>query len=453
MKSILASVGLALFLFSGCGSDGDNPVGGGLARTREPERIVDSASMTLTRGKGLAEAYSRRMYYGWSSSGVCRSGFFKKDTFYSCLELVVSAVPRDFDTLRDAGLPDSLDGFHGIDSINLRFNFENNSAFAHTTLEYDLIICGTLIRAEGKNNGVVRWLDSLPAPLDTLHLALAAPAESAYFDLPLRDATAPLFNYIREAALNRGGSSEAAIRLAVRLADTDAGKPPLTFKRTGPAQLTLFGSYRPILTTYINGALVWGHSDTLMHDSVKSWVRYSAYTALAGDAPVFQANPVASTVYYQTWNPEDTSLAGYYTAVFKVFRDSLFRGLNQDSINILSAMAFFPLARGDSTYSEENQTLAVRMRCLFYDKDNALVRPEESVYLNLDTLITAFPAADSSGLLFPIDKFLAALTGTAYDDVTRLEFSVQADPACFNRMARLLFRKEVRIRYTYSERR
>jgi hypothetical protein len=466
---------IAVFLFSGCGKyfDEENPVGGGYARTKAQKRDVFARTVNLTPGAGLDSAYSRLYENIWSPNGQCRTGYFHHDTFYAYLEFCIANIPGDFDTLGDLTGPDTLDLLHGIDFIRIRFNLESDSWLAHDTIDQQIIFYACEKKSKATSSSTVEYLDIFN-PLDTMRFYLpdtgateAIPADTCATEAisvdVLLDSSQALFNYIRQAVFERAGDT-AVIPLAFKM--QGSGRDAiLTFKSNDPPIMTLFGQYRPLYQAWTGDSLITWHDDMLKVDSVSSSIKIMDYVSIRTDSGRFLIDPMVSTVHYQrsdinteasgTAAADTATPAGHAQAVFQVKVNTIFTGLNPDSINMVGAVATF-FNKADSSYSEGDQAIDLRLFCQLVSHGDTGV-PDDDVFYPQDTIVKNFSPCDSLRLRFPIDKYLAVLTDSRYRDVQYLLFTIMhyhgsSASTSLNRMSRVVFSKEVRLDFEYSER-
>jgi len=460
MKTSVALAALA-FLAGCSGYFGDsNPVGGEIAAAREAQRIAHSRERVFTLQHGLTAAYSRTTPVGWSNNQPCRFGTFQSRGLLGYVEYNVRNIPADFFRFNDEGTVSDSDYFHGIDSVSLVLHFFRNAptASAHT-------INGTIFfYAASVSVTTTNSFDTVGAALYSLPISFPDTMDSLPVSITLTDTTQELFNYIREAVL--GTPNSALVGLALGFTPA-SGEELLSLSNNDLPNLTLYGKVVRPDTFFVGGVAI--PYDTIAIDSVAAIPTIMQYAAFieGSDTAYYNSHPVLSTVYHQ-FNDNDTLLSndninGLYYAVFKVDKDSILKGLNPDSINMLSGDAVFypePVASlaGDTLFNQSTfteypnapQAIDMILRCYLRDSDTtSLSMP--SLFSTVDTVYPGFlTPGQTDSVVYPIDKFLAALTDPHYAAVKTLEFGVWSNS--ITTLARVVFQKKVTIRFNYSER-
>jgi hypothetical protein len=472
MKAPIVITILIIIGFLGCSSyfDEDNVVGTEYAQGKSFDRkVIDAPPVVLESQSGLKEAYSRIVpLTDWNDMGQCRFGYYKNDNFFAYVEFTVSNIPPDFDTLGDAGLPHRGDSLHGIDSIIIQLNFEQDSKYSgNILLDSTSIIIYECEKISKLVNGREIYYLGNRKSLDTVGIPLAAPDGSFCDTITVKAGTSPIYYYIRDSVLKRS-SDIARFGLAFGLTASTANQQILTLDIHNPPCITLIGHSRHEYHVYSGDSLETWHEIKI--DSIMTEVKVMNYVTPLTDAKVFKNNPCLSTVYYQYADmtadqvnqdspvSSDSVPAGYFIALFKISKDSIFKELNTDSINILSATAtFLNNLESQNSYTEKTQKINVILNCIFYDNKNQPFSLGGNVYATNDTTILEFiPEADPS-ITYPVNKYLAALTDSRYQDVETVEFGIRpyhytGMSNSLNRMSRVVFQKQVRIDFKYSKR-
>ncbi len=463
MKKTLIIFSAIIIIFSGCSSyfDDQNIVGSEFAKEKSIQRESIPGSVTLTQGTGLDTAYSEIFAGLWGKTGPCRLGSFRTIPFYAYLEFGAKSIKDDFYKFYSNSF-DTLNKFRGIDSISILIHFETNSSLSHISYKPSVILCRTSKDSAIISNQTVYFIKSFTQFKDTLKIdSLIGSSDlgtaNIFGKITLSDTSSSIFRYLDSILLSkkRDSSYITAIPLLLKMSDNTKDSI-LTIDVNHPPEITFYGYTIPVYTAYLNDTLVtW--NDNPKRDSINTFVRYLNYYASPVDSGTTRKFPTLSTIYYH--NPDDTLNytgypAGLYRAVFKVDRDSLFKSLNHDSVNILSAIARFYTNRNES-FSENMEGLNISLVCRFYDANGVIIAPKYSVLSVTDTTIANYVPEQDSIINFPIDKFMAALTDPLYSEARTIVFLIGPDLSRYSnlsRMSRVVFKKEVKIDFAYSRR-
>ncbi|MFH0920171.1 MAG: hypothetical protein V1913_07395 [Fibrobacterota bacterium] len=472
-----------IIIASGCTSmfDKQNVTGAEFAKSKTPDPVTLFRAVTLTDSPGLDRASTRLRPFEWKQDGLCRLGRVNRYDLISYLEFAVpnKAVPADFYALFDNGVYGPQDEFHGIDSIRIRIPVQTSSVYSYDTLRCRLVV----MRGQRKDTLIIDTLavDPLYAslispydttrissldtasflPLDTLSVTLP-PGETILHGLLLSDSTRPLFYYLDSVLLapRRSERNDSTLfALCLRLIP-EAGRDSLiTLSALTPPAITFYGRTVPV---YHSGDSTQTYFGPMKTDSVRTFIHTLGYTTmLPVTDTVYSAHPVVSTLYFQA----DTALfhnallrAGIPQAVFNVRRDSIFQSIISDSISILRARAVFPIDRALS-FTENGQGLDLSVQCyLINSLGQAILDTLSSAIFNSqDTTFHSFSTATDTALIFPIDKYLAALTDPRYAGIVSLTFIIQpyhlaSTYTSLNRAGRIVFQKKVKVDFDYLQR-
>lgn len=455
---LLILCALASFFF-GCTSyfDDQNLTGASMVKDKNIPLDSFSVSANFLPTSGLDSAYSNIFGGVWGSSGPCRLGTFKTIPSYAYLEFGALHMPKDFYDFYNI-TRDSLVKFRGVDSIRIHIHFETNSPIAQTQLSPKVILCRAQKDFKTRSSLPIYFIDTLISShveLDTF--TLSGTSDSGDVIIKPNSGDSTLFYYLDSLLLSnpKDSTDTATIPLALKLAAPATGLVSVNVNK--PPQITFYGSRIPVNTAYTDTPYIY--NGPLACDSVVTHVRFLETMAQPVDSSIYASNPGLSTIYYR--NPLDSDgyegyPAGYYRAIFKINKDSLFRkpGLNIEdplSISILHAKAYFHIDQALSFTEGNGTALGLSLECRLYNDKNELLTVNNAS----DTVQNNISLATDSILTYPIDRFMIWLTAPEYADVKTIVFLVACDRSRYvniSSMNRIVFKKEMKIDLTYTKR-
>jgi hypothetical protein len=383
--------------------------------------------------------------------GPGRLGFFRGDTVYAFLEFSFADIPADFRRLDDRGAAlASGDSLHGIDAIRLALRFSGNSAIGgHAPRAAQLRISACERESLVVRNA--RFLLSVP-------LSVTGTGDSAVVDTAFGDSSRLLFDYVREKLLSFPADSADTPRVALLLSLEDPSKNDALLSLNPDVQpaLTLYGKSAPVYCGILGDSLYCWNGDSLVDDSAVGALRRSFFylspTNMAGRDSLFSQIPVLSTVSYQIGDS-----VRYHGARFRLSLDTLFQGLDLDSVDILSATACFipaDTAGGPmDSYGEAGRfSLDLVLSASLRDGSGAEVKPVSGLFAAAETLYLAgYTSGLTDTIAYPIHKYLAALMDPRYRTARAIEFNLFPLPV-FNTFNQIVFQSKAVIRFEYAKR-
>jgi len=470
MKTLTGLLIASLLFCAGCNSmfDRQNVTGADFAKSRTP--LFPSDSMTVT-GLDTSRTYTSLFPLSWTSDGICRMGRSHGYVLTSYLEFGVTGVPADFYSFYDGNLDNPFDGFHGLDSIRLQLRFESSSRYAYDTLHYRLaFIAGNKLQNLRIDTLSDNTLDTLSTfsldtanfvTLDTLFLDIA-PGDSFRASILLSDTTRPIFHFLDSTLLSPNrvlAGDTTRVAFCLQLLPEPGHDALLTLSPAVPPVLVYFGRVIPV---YYNSDSTFSYSDSARTDSVSAQVRLLSYACVLPQTDRLYGDlPTAATYYFQADTavlPRAHVTAGTPQAVFTISRDSLLKGLTPDSLSILRARAVFPVITDpDTSFTEDGQGVDLSVQCNLVNSRGQVLILSNAIFNQRDTVFRSFSPVINASLVYPIDKFVAALTDPRYTDITALSFIIRPyhltrTSTSLNRAARIVFKKEMKVDFAYTQR-
>jgi hypothetical protein len=273
----------------------------------------------------------------------------------------------------------------------------------------------------------------------------------------LSDTGSPLFHYLDSMHLSDSTLDTSVVSLA--LLSANGADSVFSVDKTHEPQITFFGRVVPVYAGAKDSLIVQWNGGALKPDSVKAGVRFLESMAGIADDSVYAENPAFSTIYYRSAAGTGDLPAGYFRAVFKVRKDSLFSLLNPDSVDIIKAEAVFrvkygtdPVTGKEYSFLKDQEAVKLQLECrLFLADDTTQVVPAFSLISFTDAIqiINFSPDADSL-VRYPISKFIIALTDPKYADVSTIDFTIRPVSSDYTLISRIVFEKRVDINFQYT---